>query len=286
MKRSLVIATRRSPLALQQAKLTRTHLASALPSTNFEILEMLTTGDLKREISLEKEGGKGLFTKEIEEALLHNRADLAVHSAKDLPTESPKGLVIAGFLKREDPADVLIFRQGSPDPSVIATGSPRRRAQLQRLFPNATYIGFRGNVETRLEKISRGDADATVLAAAGLNRLGINCYRDLSFRRFSIEEMVPAVGQGAIAIQCREEDFPKFCNLFDEHTRYAVEIERTFLSSLGGGCHAAFAGHYHNNTLYTFHQEAGYRTFNLPPNLSKHQIKDSIDKITKELSNA
>lgn len=285
MKNKLVIATRRSHLALRQAELVRNRLLEVLPGVDFEILEVVTTGDQKQEISLEKEGGKGLFTKEIEEALLDGRADLAVHSAKDLPTDSPKGLVFAGFLKREDPADVLVFRQGFQDPQVVATGSPRRRAQLQRIFPNAHYMEFRGNVETRLAKIVRSDADATVLAAAGLKRLGINHYDGLGFRKFSIEEMVPAVGQGAIAIQCREADFDRFCNLFDEETRYAVEIERTFLSALGGGCHAAFAGHYRDGTLFVFHEKVGYRVFQMALGLSMDEIKESMDQIITELVN-
>lgn len=285
MKRKLVIATRRSPLALKQTELVRNHLLDKLPGVDFEILEMVTTGDQKREISLEKEGGKGLFTKEIEDALLDNRADLAVHSAKDLPTDSPEGLVFAGFLKREDPADVLVFREGFSDLHVVATGSPRRRAQLQRIFPNVDYIDFRGNVETRLEKIVRGDADATVLAAAGLKRLGINHYDKLIFKKFSTEEMVPAVGQGAIAIQCREGDFDRFFNLFDEETRYAVEIERTFLSALGGGCHAAFAGHYKEGVFYVFHQKVGYRVFKIALGLNGDEIQESINRIVKELSN-
>jgi hydroxymethylbilane synthase len=285
MKNNLVIATRRSPLALRQTELVKDHLLNTLKGVTFEILEMVTTGDQKREISLEKEGGKGLFTKEIEDALLDNRADLAVHSAKDLPTETPKGLVFAGFLKREDPADVLVLRQGFSNPNIVATGSPRRRAQLQRIFPNVHFIDFRGNVETRLEKIARGDADATVLAAAGLNRLGISGYDKLIFKTLPIEEMVPAVGQGAIAIQCRESDFDKFSNLFDEETRYAVEIERCFLSGLGGGCHAAFAAYYNNGTLYVFHENVGYQIFKMNLGLNRDQIQKSMDSIIEELNN-
>lgn len=285
MKNKLIVATRRSPLALRQAELVRNHLMNVMRGVDFEILEMVTTGDQKREISLEKEGGKGLFTKEIEEALLDGRADIAVHSAKDLPTDSPEGLVFAGFLKREDPSDVLVFRQGFEDLGVVATGSPRRRAQLQRIFPNVHYIDFRGNVETRLEKIARGDADGTVLAAAGLKRLGINHYDKLVFKKLSIEEMVPAVGQGAIAIQCREGDFHRFSGKFDEETRYAVEIEREFLVGLGGGCHAAFAGHYSDGRFFVFHGKVGYRVFKMELGLSGSEIKEVMDRIIEELTN-
>ncbi len=285
MKKKLIVATRRSPLALRQAELVINHLLNVMPGVDFEILGMVTTGDQKREISLEKEGGKGLFTKEIEEALLDKRADLAVHSAKDLPTESPEGLEFAGFLKREDPCDVLVLREGFEDPRVVATGSPRRRAQLGRIFPNVRYIDFRGNVETRLEKIARGDADGTVLAAAGLSRLGIDHYDELIFRKLSVEEMVPAVGQGAIAVQCREGDFHRFSGLFDGGTRYAVEMERMFLRGLGGGCQAAFAGHYSDGRFFVFHEKVGYRVFEVALGLERDEVRELMDEIIKEVVN-
>lgn len=279
MKSQLIIATRKSPLALKQAELVKDHLLYKFPGTDFQLLEIVTTGDKQKEISLEKEGGKGLFTKEIEEALLAHEADLAVHSAKDLPTESPQGLVIAGYLKREDPRDVLILKAGVVEPKTIATGSPRRREQIKRIFPNAEFRGFRGNVHTRLDKIRQGEADATVLAAAGLNRLGIFDYEGLVFRKLSIEQMVPAVGQGAIAIQCRNEDFSKFHPLFDVPTCYAVDIERIFLSSLGGGCHAGFSGYYHEGKFYVYHKKMGYKVFSIAENLDlkvAHKIMEQI----------
>lgn len=284
MKNKLVIATRKSALALKQTELVKEHLAGILNGVDLEVLEVVTTGDKKSEISLEKEGGKGLFTKEIEEALLEGWADLAVHSAKDLPTLSPEGLVLAGFLKRGDPADVLVMRSGVIEPRVLATGSPRRRAQLQRLFPKVDFIGFRGNVGTRLEKLVRGDADGSVLAAAGLKRLGIACYEGLIFRPLSIEEMVPAVGQGAIAVQCREEDVDQFSHLFDEQTRYAVEVERRFLASLGGGCQTAFGGYYNDGHLFVFHERVGYRVFEMGMGLNGDEIAREMVLIVNELS--
>lgn len=281
MKRNWVLATRKSPLALKQAELVKERLKERWPNVQCELLGIVTTGDKQKELSLEKQGGKGLFTKEIEEALLANEADLAVHSAKDLPTESPKGLRIAGYLKREDPCDVLILRSGMLIPEMIATGSPRRREQIGKLFPNAKFMGFRGNVQTRLEKIARGETDASVLAAAGLNRLGISHYPGLTFKKLSVEEMVPAVGQGAIAIQCREEDYEAIFNLFDVQTRYAVDIERLFLSSLGGGCHAGFSGYYDQGKFYVYHHNIGYHVFDIAENLEFDEILENINKIVK-----
>lgn len=281
MKSKLVIATRKSPLALRQAELVTDHMYSQLPKIDFQLIEVVTTGDKQKEISLEKEGGKGLFTKEIEEALLEYKADLAVHSAKDLPTHSPQGLVIVGYLKREDPRDVLILQPEVHEPRIIATGSPRRREQLRRIFPHAEFRDFRGNVHTRLEKILRGEAEATVLAAAGLNRLGIVDYKSLVFQTLSIQQMVPAVGQGAIAIQCREADFEKFHTLFDSQTRYAVDFERLFLSSLGGGCHASFSGYYENRRFYVFHPKFGYKVFEINESLDVEKLIDQVTKLIK-----
>ncbi|PWU04666.1 MAG: hydroxymethylbilane synthase [Verrucomicrobia bacterium] len=284
MKSKWILATRKSPLALKQAELVKEHLEKNLPHTFCELLGLVTTGDKLKEISLEKNGGKGLFTKEIEEALLSRQADLAIHSAKDLPTENPEGLVIAGYLKREDPSDVLISRSDITHPKLFATGSPRRREQIRTIFPEAEFKGFRGNIHTRLEKMANGDADATILAAAGLNRLGISEYQNLTFRKLSIKEMVPAVGQGAIAIQCRNEDFEKFYPLFDPKTFYAVSIERLFLASLGGGCHAGFSGYYHEGTFFVYHQKIGYQTYNIEENLSPNSIKSIIEDIAQTLS--
>lgn len=281
MKSKWILATRKSPLALKQAQLVKAHLKEQIPNLHCELLGIVTTGDKQKGFSLEKDGGKGLFTKEIEDALLAKKADFAIHSAKDLPTESPKGLLIAGYLKREDPRDVLILRSNVTKPKIIATGSPRRREQIKKLFPNAQYIGIRGNIHTRLEKIIHEEADATILAAAGLIRLDISAYHGLTFRKLSIEEMVPAVGQGAIAIQCRNEDYEKIHLFFDAQTRYAIDIERLFLSSLGGGCHAGFSGYYHNGKFYVFHQNSGYKVFDIHENLNLNVIKNSINQIVK-----
>lgn len=251
------IVTRKSKLALEQTDLTIKFLRNQLTDTEFEIIPVTTTGDRQRDWSLEKKGGKGLFTKELELALINNDADIAIHSAKDLPTSFDKALAIAGYLPRESVNDVLVISESCKEPKVIASGSPRRRDQGKLLFPNTEWIEIRGNVETRLKKIVEGYADATILAAAGLNRLGLKSWPGLKFRELSTEEMVPATGQGAIALQCRNAEKIKFEYLLDKLTSNAVTIERIFLEACGGGCHAAYASHFQNDSLITFHEKFG-----------------------------
>lgn len=267
MANPIVLATRGSPLALKQAELTQTFLTDALPGVNIEILEVVTTGDRKASWSLEKEGGKGLFTKELEEALLRGEADLAVHSAKDLPTENPAGLEIAGYLPRAAVNDVMVVQEHISSPKFIATSSPRRRAQAKLIYPQAAWTEIRGNVDTRLKKIVKGHADATILAQAGLHRMGIDAWPGLRFLPLDIPQMVPAVGQGAIALQTRVEDAQKWASLLDADTAWAVTIERKFLAAWGGGCHTAFAAHCRDDTLWVFHEDAGIRDypFRVPP---------------------
>jgi hydroxymethylbilane synthase len=244
------IATRGSALARAQAELVRLHVEASLPGTRCEVVVMTTTGDRQTQWTLEEHGGKGLFTKELEEALLEGRADIAVHSAKDLPTELPEALSIAGYLPRADPRDVLVRRIDRPTPALIACGSPRRREQGIQLWPGAKWTELRGNVGTRLRKVAEGEADATILAAAGLARLGIAEYEGLVFEPISIEQMVPAAGQAAIAVECRSADLPQFTPLFDVNTALCVGIERAVLAALGGGCHSATAAHYDGHTLH------------------------------------
>lgn len=259
MKKRIILATRRSALALRQSHLVAEHLRRHWPKANVSLLELVTAGDRRQEWSLEKEGGKGLFTGELEMALQRGEADIAVHSSKDLPTTLPEGLVLAGFLPRERPNDVLVLREGCGTPRVLATGSPRRRAQGSRLFPEAEWIEFRGNVETRLRKIAEGEADGTLLAAAGLRRLGIESWPGLVFRQLTVEEMVPAPGQGAIALESPAAAAGEWSPLLDAETGVAVRAERAFLAALGGGCHAAFAAHYAEGYLSIFHERTGYR---------------------------
>lgn len=252
----IVIATRKSPLALKQADLVAELIRHKL-SFDVELLPMSTTGDRQTSWSLQDKGGKGLFTKELESALLENRADIAVHSAKDLPTENPKGLTLAAFLKREDPRDVLVKKNHS-NVKIIASGSPRRIAQMKLRFPSASWIELRGNVGTRLRKIaSEGQADATILAAAGLSRLGIEEHTGVIFEKLSVTEMVPAPGQAAIAVQVRDNEEEKFIKLDDSETSRAVKIERGILARLGGGCQVALGVHVKGDDLFFFHEKCG-----------------------------
>src|SRR5262252_6598545 len=207
---SLRIGTRGSPLALVQARMVRSRLAMAagLNEKGIELVVIRTTGDIIQDRSLAEEGGKGLFTKEIEEALLDGRVDLAVHSAKDMPTVLPGGLILAACLEREDPRDVFISRKARslaelPNGATLGTASLRRQAIAMRERPDLRVMPLRGNVETRLRKLDSGDVDATLLALAGLKRLGMS---GRATAVMSAEEFLPAVGQGAIGIEVRNDN--------------------------------------------------------------------------------
>lgn len=260
MGKKLVLATRKSPLALAQAELVRAFLRERL-GAECELLKVVTTGDRQAEWSLEGKGGKGLFTKELEAALQRGEADLAVHSAKDLPGEAAEGLATAGYLPREDPRDMLVLRTGVSRPAKLATGSPRRRHQAAMLFSSVEFIEIRGNVDTRLRKIGeQHQADGTILAAAGLRRLGIGSWPGVEFRPIAFEKMVPAVGQGAIALQCRAADAQGFSAVLDAATGRSVGLERAIQTRLGGGCHTALGAHATAGTVYFFHESVGLRT--------------------------
>jgi len=260
--KSLVLTTRKSPLALAQAHLVAARLASTC-AMECTLLPLVSTGDRQVEWSLEKRGGKGLFTAELEEALLRGDADLAVHSAKDLPGDMPSGLAVAGYLPRADVRDVLVRRTDAIDLALVATSSPRRRAQLARLYPRSKFSEIRGNVDTRLNKIAQGAADATVLAAAGLARLKIDSWPGLEFRPLELTEMVPAIGQGAIAVQCRTSEVERFRPALDLATAQAVGFERALQAALGAGCHTASAAHVHGCDLAFFDERTGLRSLTL-----------------------
>ncbi len=260
----LILATRKSPLALAQTRLVTARFQEVL-GAECEEKRFTTTGDQRTDWSLIKQGGKGLFTAELEQALLRGEADAAVHSCKDLPGENPAGLVVAGFLPRELTNDVLVLREGVTTPATIASSSPRRQLQLRKLFPDAKFTEIRGNVDTRLKKIAAGDADATMLAAAGLRRLGIASWPGVVFRPLSFTECVPAVGQGAIALQCRAADAAKLAPALDTETARAVHLERAFQALVGAGCQTAFAAHVTSDTLYFFHERTGILTRPLKP---------------------
>ena len=260
-----ILATRKSPLALVQSEMVAARLREKIVGADCELLKIVTTGDRQAEWSLAKQGGKGLFTAELEQALLRGEAHLAVHSCKDLPGENPAGLAVAGFMPREDTRDVLVLRAGVTNPKTIATSSPRRQLQIKLLFPSATFTEIRGNVDTRLKKIAGGLADATILAAAGMNRLGIRNWPGVEFRPLTFSESVPAVGQGAIAIQCRTADAALFARALDPVTARGVELERAIQAIVGGGCQIAFAAHVVGDTLHFFHEKTGIRTLPLIP---------------------
>ncbi|MGA8968965.1 MAG: hydroxymethylbilane synthase [Pseudolabrys sp.] len=247
---SLRIGTRGSPLALVQARMVRARLAAAMGMNEdgIELVVIRTSGDLIQDRSLAEEGGKGLFTKEIEEALLDGRIDLAVHSAKDMPTILPKGLVLAACLEREDPRDVFISRKARslaelPRGATLGTASLRRQAIAKRARPDLSVMPLRGNVETRLRKLEAGEVDATLLALAGLKRLGlVEHATDI----MSADEFLPAVGQGAIGIETRENDARMSgitVRIDHSDTSTAIACERAFLAALDGSCKTPIAGH-------------------------------------------
>ncbi|MGB6321381.1 MAG: hydroxymethylbilane synthase, partial [Xanthobacteraceae bacterium] len=246
----LRIGSRGSPLALVQAREVASRLAMAcgLAPERIEIKTIRTTGDVIQDRPLAEAGGKGLFTKEIEEALLSGTIDLAVHSSKDMPTFLPAGLVLSAFPPREDPRDAFVSRQAKnlrdlPQGAVVGTASPRRQALVKRLRPDLTIVPLRGNVETRLRKIENGDADATVLALAGLKRLGLV---GAATAVLDLDEFLPAVGQGAIGIETRDDDTKARAlveAINDADTATALATERAFLAVLDGSCRTPIAGH-------------------------------------------
>ena len=246
----LRIGTRGSPLALAQANELRARLAAAhdLAPDDIALDAIRTTGDAIRDRALAEAGGKGLFTKEIEEALLAGTIDLAVHSAKDMPTVLPAGLVIAAVLPREDARDVFISRKAAslralPPGATVGTASLRRQALVKRLRPDLAVTTMRGNVGTRLRKLDAGEVDATLLALAGLKRLGL---ADAATAVLPVEEFLPAVGQGVIAIEARADDartLPLLAAVNHADTATALAAERAFLAVLDGSCRTPIAGH-------------------------------------------
>lgn len=245
----LKIGTRGSPLALWQAHEVRRHLVAAcdLPEDAFEIVMIKVTGDRIQDRSLRDAGGKGLFTREIEEALLAGQIDIAVHSMKDMPTLQPDGLVIDCHLPRADVRDGFVSRKyrcigDLPRGAVVGTSSLRRRAQILNRRPDLDLIEFRGNVQTRLRKLDEGLADATFLAMAGLTRLGM---ADAACSAIEPEEMLPAIAQGAIGAERRADDArvaSMLARIHDAPTGLRLTAERAFLLTLDGSCQTPIAG--------------------------------------------
>ncbi len=244
------IGTRGSALALAQAHETRARLMAAhgLAEEAFEIVVMSTAGDRIQDRPLAEIGGKGLFTQEIEEALTDGRLDLAVHSSKDMPTALPEGLALAAFLEREDPRDAFVGRAAPtlmdlPGGATVGSSSLRRQALIRRARPDLDVIAFRGNVQTRLRKLDEGVAHATLLANAGLRRLGLeSVITDL----MSLDAFPPAPGQGAICIEARKGDARVAALLEPIHhaaTGHQLACERAFLAALDGSCRTPIGGH-------------------------------------------
>ncbi|MER8609463.1 hydroxymethylbilane synthase [Mesorhizobium sp. M0435] len=250
MQTTLKIGTRGSPLALAQAHETQARLMTAhgMPAEAFEVVVISTSGDRIQDRPLSEAGGKGLFTKEIEEALLARRIDIAVHSSKDMPTLLPEGLELAAFLPREDARDAFIGKAartiaGLPQGARVGSSSLRRQALIRRMRPEIDVVMFRGNVQTRLRKLDEGIADGTILAYAGLKRLGLeNVVTDL----MPLDVFPPAPGQGAICIESRIGDRDveaMLAAIHDVPTGQALACERAFLAALDGSCRTPIAGH-------------------------------------------
>ncbi|EET62347.1 hydroxymethylbilane synthase [Marvinbryantia formatexigens DSM 14469] len=244
MKRTIIIGSRESRLAVIQSEIVKQAIEQENPQLAVSILTMKTTGDKILDRTLDKVGGKGLFVKELDRALLEKRSDLSVHSLKDVPMEVPKELPLLAFSAREDVRDVLVLPEGAvePDFSKPFGCSGRRRAlQIKELYPHVTCHPVRGNVLTRLRKLDEGEYGALILAAAGLKRLGLEGRIS---RYFSTEEMVPAAGQGILAVQGRCGEDHSYLKAFsDDEARDAALCERAFVRALDGGCSSPVAAY-------------------------------------------
>lgn len=244
MQSVIRIGSRDSILAVRQAELIRDKISQEHPELDIRIITMKTTGDKILDKSLAAIGGKGLFVKELDRALLDGRIDIAVHSLKDVPMELNPDLPLLAFGKREDPRDVMIYRQGLselPENAVIGTSSRRRELQLKKLCPAYTFRGIRGNVQTRMRKLEEEGYDGTLLAAAGLKRLGME---HVIGQYFSVDEIIPAAGQGILAVQGRRgEDYSWLTCVDDPESRAAAAAERAFIRTVGGGCTSPSAAH-------------------------------------------
>ncbi len=244
MTRKIVVGSRESALAVVQSMAVIDHLKAAHPELEISLLTMKTTGDKILDRTLDKVGGKGLFVKELDLALRERRADLTVHSLKDMPMEVSEELPLLCFSKREDPRDVLVLPQGKTE---LAEGAPigssslRRALQLKALFPGHEILPVRGNLQTRLRKLDEGQYGALVLAAAGLKRLGLESR---IHRYFTVEEIIPAAGQGILGVQGRAgEDYSFLDGFADRDGRIAALCERAFVRELNGGCTSPVCAH-------------------------------------------
>lgn len=242
MNKKVRVGSRDSLLAVRQAELVMEAVRKASPETELTLVTMKTTGDRILNQSLDKIGGKGLFVKELDLALMEGRSNLSVHSLKDMPMEIPEELPILAYSPREDNRDVLVLREGLselPAHPVIGTGSARRKIQAARIYPDAEFKGIRGNIHTRLRKLDSGEYDALILAAAGMIRMGL---QDRISRYFSVEEIIPPAGQGIMAVQGRKDDsYPFLIKINSPKSQAMAEAERSFVKTLDGGCSSPIA---------------------------------------------
>lgn len=266
------IGTRESRLAVAQAKLVAEYIHGSCEGMEPELVTMKTTGDKILDRTLDQVGGKGLFVKELEHSLREGSCDIAVHSLKDVPMETTEDLPLLGVSAREDARDVLVLPKDTAilNPSLpLGTSSPRRVIQLRKLFPQMEIKSVRGNILTRLDKLDRGDYSALVLAAAGLKRLGLEGRIS---RYFSVEEMLPAAGQGILAVQGRAgEDYGYLRGFFNKNISFCVQAERSFVCALNGGCSlpvAAYAvidskGILHLSGMYAEENSLQYQRYSI-----------------------
>ena len=240
----LRIGSRESRLAVIQSRMVMEAIAKAEPAAELELVTMKTTGDKILDKTLDKIGGKGLFVRELDQALREEKVDFTVHSLKDMPMEVPEDLPLAAFSSREDPRDVLVLPEGTTEidrSKPIGCSSRRRQLQLKKLFPDMAIEPVRGNVQTRLAKLEAGQFSALVLAAAGLKRLGLE---ERISRYFSVEEILPAAGQGILAVQTRKGMDTNCLRLVqDEESACCARAERAFVRALNGGCSSPVAAH-------------------------------------------
>ncbi len=288
--RTIKIGSRASRLALIQAEIIINGLRENYPQYDYEIIKIVTKGDQILDKTLDKIGGKGLFVKEIQTALIEGEIDLAVHSMKDMPAESPNGLILGAITEREDPRDVLVSKDQLswnqlPQGAKIGSSSLRRQAQLLHLNPALKIEPIRGNVETRIKKIETQSLDAVILAAAGLNRLGLG---DKISYYFDKETFVPAVGQGALGCEIRRNDeelYEMLQKLNHRETYHAVMAERSFLKVMEGGCHVPIGafGEEIDDTIHLTGMVASADGFQMIKDTVKGPSKD-FDEIGRQLA--
>lgn len=242
--KTIRIGSRESKLAVTQSQMVMENIAEYHKDCQTELITMKTTGDIILDRSLDKVGGKGLFVKELDFALMEGRTDISVHSLKDMPMVTPLELPIVAYSKREDPRDVLILPKGVEEidfTKPFGCSSQRRMLQLKKLYPDATFQGIRGNVITRLDKLDRGEYSALILAAAGLKRLGLE---ERISRYFTTEEIIPAAGQAILAVQGKfGADYSYLDHFHDKAAAYEATCERAFVKMLDGGCSSPVAAH-------------------------------------------